>query len=50
MVEAPIPIPPINLKIEKMIESFAKAVPSAEMKNKSPMIINVFFLPKILVG
>ncbi|MNL88483.1 hypothetical protein D3C87_2182190 [compost metagenome] len=49
-MEAPIPIPPINLKIEKRKGSFANAVPTEEMKNNKPMIIKVFFLPKILVG
>ena len=33
-----------------MIESVANAVPIAEIKNNNPMIIKVFFLPRILVG
>ena len=50
IVEAPIPIPPKNRKMEKKIGSLAKAVPMEETKNNIPMIIKVFFLPKIFVG
>ena len=40
----------MNLKKANNNGSFANAVPIAEIKNNIPIIIKVFFLPKIFVG
>ena len=50
IVEIPMPIPPINLKIKKEDTFQAIAEPIAPTMNNTPFATKVFFLPYLAAG